>query len=81
MTNPNTLPELMRDLISVGAGKIQHHYAGLCPDAVNGRSSRDSECPACRVMLRAAELLSPTADRNHDADKQGPIGPTASFCR
>ena len=48
------VPALVRDLIRIGTGDLEHVYAGRCPDAVAGRDSRDEQCPACRV-LRDAE--------------------------
>ena len=46
---------LVRDLIRVGTGELAHLYAGVCPDAVAGRDSRDAQCPACRVLMEAEQ--------------------------
>ncbi|HWW99515.1 hypothetical protein [Collimonas sp.] len=40
-------------LIDVGTGKIAHIYGGECPDELEGRDTRDPECPACQVLTRA----------------------------
>lgn len=40
-------------LLDVATGEVQHIYAGLCPDAGGGSSSRDPECPACRAISAA----------------------------
>lgn len=48
---------LVRDLRDVAAGAIRHEYMGACPDAVQGYDTRDPECDACRVLLRADAAL------------------------
>lgn len=37
-------------LIRVGSGEVPHTFMGLCPDSLNGSSSRDDACPACQVL-------------------------------
>lgn len=44
-----------QQLIDVGTGKIAHIYGGECPDELEGRDTRDSECPACQVLTCAAQ--------------------------
>jgi hypothetical protein len=51
------VPALVRDLIRIGTGELEHVYAGVCPDAVAGRDSRDEHCPACRVLMEADRLV------------------------
>lgn len=48
---------LIRALIDVGTRKVVHVDNGSCPDQIEGRSTRDDECPACRVLSAAQELL------------------------
>lgn len=62
-----TKDELIRDamrlggsvveLYAVSTGQIPHIYQGMCPDAVEGASSRDDECPACKILMKADEAL------------------------
>lgn len=44
---------LIGDLVDVGTGKITHLNMGLCPDTVEGHDTRDHECPACKILVRA----------------------------
>ena len=44
---------LIVDLVDVGTGKIAHLNMGLCPDVVEGHDTRDHECPACKILVRA----------------------------
>ena len=53
----NANSKLIYDLRAVATGEIGHAFSGLCPDAVEGTSSRDNKCPACRVLLRADRFL------------------------
>lgn len=47
--------KLIAQLIEVATAKIPHVYNGMCPDAVEGHDVRDTECPACKVLLAAAQ--------------------------
>lgn len=49
---------LIADLRDIATGKTQHVYAGICPDLMEGHDTRDDECPACKVLLRADTALS-----------------------
>ena len=61
-----TLPKLVRDLIRIGTGELAHLYAGVCPDAVAGRDSRDEHCPACRVLMEAEATLTGGKNRQKE---------------
>ncbi len=37
-------------LVKIATGQVVHVYRGLCPDAVTGFDSRDSDCPACKIL-------------------------------
>ena len=62
MAAPTELERLLLDLIAVGTGAVPHRYEGLCPDDVDGHDQRDPECPACRVLMRAARRTDVTED-------------------
>lgn len=51
--NEKQAEPLIRDLIDVGTGKIAHLNMGLCPDVVEGHDTRDHDCPACKILVRA----------------------------
>lgn len=48
------ISSLQQQLIDAATGKIAHIYAGFCPDELEGFDSRDPDCPACQILLRAA---------------------------
>ena len=48
---------LIVDLVDVGTGKIAHLNMGLCPDVVEGHDTRDDDCPACKILMRAAVAM------------------------
>ena len=72
--------DIIRNLIDVGTGKIPHRYMGLCPDAVDGHEQRDKDCPACRILIRAAaascemnakaQATTPASTNDDHANKQ-----------
>lgn len=45
--------DLTARLVQVGSGAIAHDWRGGCPDDINGFDARDSQCPACRVLIDA----------------------------
>lgn len=51
------LAAALRDLIAVAEDRMPHLYQGRCPDRVEGPESRDPDCPACRALNRAQELV------------------------
>ena len=48
--------EVIRDLIAVATGQVEHVYHGRCPDKIEGHATRDHECPACRAITAAEQL-------------------------
>ena len=44
-------------LCHVATGQTPHVYNGMCPDALEGHSVRDDECPACKAIMRFEESL------------------------
>ncbi|WP_061939458.1 hypothetical protein [Collimonas pratensis] len=66
-----------QQLVDVGTGKIAHIYGGECPDELEGRDTRDPECPACQVLTRAAMAAPNQASAALlDGWKLVPIDPT-----
>lgn len=47
----------LQALVDVGSGKLAHAYNGMCPDEIEGYDVRDDECPACRALVAAQDLL------------------------
>ncbi|WP_082807130.1 hypothetical protein [Collimonas pratensis] len=69
-----------QQLIDVGTGKIAHIYGGECPDELEGRDTRDPECPACQVLTRAAMAAPNQAPvALLDGWKLVPVDPTDSM--
>lgn len=60
-------------LTKIASGELRHVYNGLCPDPVEGYKVRDTECPACQVLM-AAEQAKPGIDINDITDAGQPIG-------
>lgn len=66
--------EIIRGLRDVGLEKVQHVYAGSCPnvrgegvETEHDRADPQDECPACEVLRRADALLDqPTLNGPHD---------------
>lgn len=50
------LVEHIDALTKIGTAETQHSYAGLCPDQADGALVRDTDCPACKILL-AAEAM------------------------
>lgn len=49
--------KVVRDLIAVASGQVEHVYLGQCPDQIEGHTTRDHDCPACRVLIAAEQLV------------------------
>lgn len=47
--------QILSDLVRVSTGSVGHLFNGLCPSVASDESSRDSDCPACQILVRAAE--------------------------
>lgn len=47
--------DYVQALEQIATGQITHTRQGACPDEVAGANSRDSNCPACQVLIRARE--------------------------
>lgn len=47
------LLEHIDDLTKIATGEIRHVYNGECPDQIEGSKVRDTECPACQVLIAA----------------------------
>ena len=56
---PGSSYTLISQLIAVAIGDIPHDYNGECPDSQTGAGSRDQECPACQILLWAAQKQPP----------------------
>ena len=52
---PGSSDALISQLIAVATGDIPHDYNGECPDSQTGAGSRDHECPACQILIWAAQ--------------------------
>lgn len=37
-------------LIRAATGEVPHTYRGACPDALEGFTTRDPDCPACQAI-------------------------------
>lgn len=48
--------QIIRDLIAVATGQVDHLKMGQCPDQVEGHETRDHDCPACRAIMAAEQL-------------------------
>ena len=59
----------IKKLIAVAAGEIHHIYNGLCPDSQTGQDSRDTECPACKILTDAAAEYDELVRRLRDLEK------------
>lgn len=51
------LEKLVDDMRDVCVEKIEHRWGGNCPDRLEGRDSRDKECAACNVLMRADAVI------------------------
>lgn len=49
--------DLIRDLIAIATGQVEHIYLGQCPDQIEGHEARDHDCPACRAIIAAERLF------------------------
>lgn len=47
--------EVIRDLIAVATGQVEHVYHGQCPDKIEGHATRDHDCPACQAIMAAEQ--------------------------
>ncbi len=43
-------------LTAIATGELRHVYNGECPDQVEGSKVRDSDCPACQVLMAAGAV-------------------------
>lgn len=43
-------------LTTIATGELRHSYNGACPDQVEGSKVRDTNCPACQVLLAASAI-------------------------
>lgn len=51
----------LMQLYATSTGMLAHVFNGMCPDAINGNSIRDQECPACIALLTADAVLKAVA--------------------
>ncbi len=42
---------------AIATGELRHAFNGMCPDAVEGASTRDPDCPACQALSEADQIL------------------------
>lgn len=49
-------PVLLK-LRAISTGELRHAFNGMCPDTVEGASTRDPDCPACQALIEADQLL------------------------
>lgn len=49
--------DLIGKLLAVASTELPHIFNGMCPDRVEGSHTRDTDCPACQVLIEADALL------------------------
>lgn len=47
--------KIIRDLVAVATGQVDHVYMGQCPDKIEGHTTRDHDCPACQAIMAAEQ--------------------------
>jgi len=56
MPTMEEIAEALRATIKVASNETRHVYMGLCPEELEGFDSRDEECDACKILIKAKQL-------------------------